>query len=192
MLANSISLIAFPALTIFLPIANAGAGGSITSAKANLQCMRAFHVNAGAETPSAAPAPTPLYGGLSGGEKAGIAVGVIVGIALLAGMAYFYWRRRRRTPKLQTFDLNIKQDVRGSVDGREDELSMMGKAGAADEKSVPEAASTPVKELRPDTEVAKFGTYLKPAELSPVDVPAETGGGTPRAELSADEALRKS
>lgn len=36
--------------------------------------------------------------GLSAGAKAGIAIGVILGVALLAAIAWFFWRKRRATP----------------------------------------------------------------------------------------------
>jgi hypothetical protein len=33
--------------------------------------------------------------GLSAGAKAGIAIGVILGVAIVAAIAYFFWRRRK-------------------------------------------------------------------------------------------------
>lgn len=40
-------------------------------------------------------AKPPRSGGLSGGQIAGIVIGVLVALALLAGLAWFFWRRHR-------------------------------------------------------------------------------------------------
>ena len=70
---------------------------SIGTASSKLACVHADHVNPGSRTPALAPTPTPIRigNGVSAGAIAGIVVGVVVAVALIAGGAFWFWRRRR-------------------------------------------------------------------------------------------------
>ncbi|KAF7877392.1 hypothetical protein EAF04_001072 [Stromatinia cepivora] len=61
---------------------------------------------AGIATPSATSSSTPTSGdndnGLSGGAKAGIAVGIVGAALLIAGLAFFIFRRRRNAKSAST------------------------------------------------------------------------------------------
>lgn len=60
----------------------------------------------GIVTPSATSSSTPISGdndnGLSGGAKAGIAVGIVVAALLIAGLAFYIFRRRRNGKSTST------------------------------------------------------------------------------------------
>ena len=88
-------------ITTWMPIAYVNAGQSIAEASSKLSCIHATNVNPGSEKPIAAPSPTPVGsgGGLSGGAIAGIVVGAVLGVGLIAGAAYWFWRRRRASKK---------------------------------------------------------------------------------------------
>ncbi|KAL1898147.1 hypothetical protein Sste5346_003549 [Sporothrix stenoceras] len=51
-------------------------------------------------TGSPTPKPSPGPSGLHGGAIAGVVVGSLAGVALIAGLAYFLWRCRRRPSNL--------------------------------------------------------------------------------------------
>ena len=91
-----------PVLLTFMPIANSEARASIGTAKSKMLCVHANTVNPGNDQPGLAPTPTPVdfsSGGLSGGAIAGIVVGIIAVLAIIAGLAFFFWRRKRKTRK---------------------------------------------------------------------------------------------
>lgn len=68
-----------------------------------MACPHVSRVNPGSETVPAAPSPTPVGsgGGLSGGAIAGIVVGVVVGVGLIAGAAFWFWRRSKKSKKAE-------------------------------------------------------------------------------------------
>ena len=181
---------AIPALTIFLPTANSNAPTTISHTKANLQCLRADRVSPGSKTVPAAPDPTPLYGNkLSGVAIAGIVIGVLAGVALIAGLAFFFWRKRRRNQKTQAFSAGEKNGNLSPADTGEQQDPL---EAADDRKHSVEAPDTHLKEMSPDTEVARSGTVMRPAELETLHRPVEKEAGVQAAELSADAPRRSS
>lgn len=152
-----------------MPVVNIDAGSSIGSSSSRVACLRANKVNPGSEKPAAAPTPTPLgSGGLSGGAIAGVVVGVLAGVALIAGAAFWFWRRRRAQRKQASTEASTAEHPPTYGDAKEHQTP------------IAEApADTGIKELSPDTEVRPelAGNYkpeLKRGNTAdPVELPGD-------------------
>ena len=132
-----------PAMLTFLPVANINANLQISSSSSKMRCLRATNVSPTSEKPAAAPTPTPLgSGGLSGGAIAGIVVGVLAGVALIAGAAFWFWRRRKSQRKQTSAKASAGDHPPGYADAKEQPTPV-----------VEAPTDTGVKELSPDSEV---------------------------------------
>ena len=179
---DALNAVVYPLLTVFLPIADIKRVSTISQAKTTVQCVHTDHFNPGSRVSPALPSGTPVDlspGGLSGGAIAGIVVGAVVGVALIAGAAWWFRRKRRNAKK-----------VVASTDGQ---------AYNADHKSTPPAYEAPqdagMTELGPDSIVrpelptqnsgprAELGGDEKPLTTMRTlnhGQPAELQGATPR------------
>lgn len=113
-------------LTVWLPIANANRPSTILDATAEMTCFRPSNVTRGSRVPAALPAAKSVGGGgLSGGAIAGIVIGVLVGVALIGGLAAWWFLRRRKAAKVDgtveknVDTLNAAPDDIGSVQSPE-------------------------------------------------------------------------
>nr|POF25863.1 hypothetical protein CFP56_74948 [Quercus suber] len=88
-----------PIMTVFMPIANQNLIATISQAVTELTCLHINTINPGSYVPppmaEVASPNSSDSNGLSGGAIAGIAIGVVLAIALLGGLAFWFWRRRR-------------------------------------------------------------------------------------------------
>nr|POF22132.1 hypothetical protein CFP56_36219 [Quercus suber] len=88
-----------PVMTVFMPIANQNLIATISQAVTELTCLHINTINPGSYVPppmaEVASPNSSDSNGLSGGAIAGIAIGVVLAIALLGGLAFWFWRRRR-------------------------------------------------------------------------------------------------
>lgn len=139
--------------------------------------MRANHVNPGSKKPLTPPAPKPLgSGGLSGGAIAGIVVGVVVGVALVAGAAFWFWRRRRAQRK--------QAATTEAPAMTQDHPPAYGDAKEAQTPMAEAPTDTGIKELSPDNEVRSelAGAYKPEIKRGntgdPVELPAEISNTT--------------
>ena len=87
-----------PVLTVFFPVANYKRDSAPSWANSTMRCSRTKNFSQGSRVSAPLPKGTPYsYGsGLSGGAIAGIVVGVVVFVAIIASMAFWFWRRQRR------------------------------------------------------------------------------------------------
>lgn len=141
-----------------------------------MACPHVTRVNPGSESVPPPASPTPLgSGGLSGGAIAGIVVGVVVGLALIAGAAFWFWRRSRKSKKSKGDQGDVPPAY--PADAKE-----------KDTKTIAEApADATVTELSPDNELRpelsgdavkmheKAVNEQRPAELL-ADVPPASHG----------------
>ena len=152
-----------PAMLTFLPVANIHATQSIVQASSKLGCLRAKHLTPGSEKPIKAPAPTPIgSGGLSGGAIAGIVVGVVVGVALIAGAAFWFWRKRRVSKQAST-EAATGDAPPAYTDNKEQQTPL---AEAPTNTGVSELS--PDNERRPELATHKSGPQIElPADTRP-------------------------
>ncbi|KAI4206398.1 MAG: hypothetical protein LQ346_001107 [Caloplaca aetnensis] len=74
------------------------------------QAAQTASTSAPTPTVTPAPAPTPTStssSDLSSGAKAGIGIGAAAGALAIAGLAIFFWMRRRKTLQRRSTDTNI-------------------------------------------------------------------------------------
>lgn len=166
-----------PVMLTFMPIANVNRGQSIADASSRIACVHATNINPGSEKLVTPPSPTPVGSkGLSGGAIAGIVVGVVLGVAVIAGAAFWFWRKRRVSRKQKATDAAAEDHPPAYMDA-EEHKSPMAEAPVgtgANELSqenelrpeLPTHRSGPRVELAADAKPTqqKFGN-AQPAEL---------------------------
>ena len=107
----------WPVLTVRFPPANNSRQTSIHGARSKMSCLRATDISEGSRVPPPLPDPDPVNwpGQLSKAETAGVVVGVVAGVALLAGLGWYCWRRRRtRQRKVDGVPVPSKQNTENS------------------------------------------------------------------------------
>nr|POF06985.1 hypothetical protein CFP56_31609 [Quercus suber] len=88
-----------PVLTVFMPVANQDLIVTISQAVSELTCMHIDTINPGSYVPPplAEPPTVDDGNGLSAGAIAGVVIGVLFAIALIGGIVFWLWRRRKAT-----------------------------------------------------------------------------------------------
>lgn len=146
-----------------------------------MSCPRAKSVQPGSETPAKAPAPTPLSSGasgLSGGAIAGIVVGTVLGLALIAGAAFWFWRRNKKSKKAK---MDGDTPPAYPADAKEQPPTTAGAVEAPPDTVIREAPND--NEVRPELE-AGGAKQEKFAELPTTTTPMQEK--TQPAELLAE------
>lgn len=92
---NAYSWEVYPMLTVFMPLANYERTAEITTTS-HLTCVHIDHFNEGAKAAPPMPSPTGQGKGLTGGDIAGIVIGVLAAVAIIAGVAFWFLRSRKR------------------------------------------------------------------------------------------------
>jgi hypothetical protein len=166
----------------FMPIANWIAPFSIGTASSKMGCLHVTDVSPGSEKPLAAPTPTPVgSGGLSGGAIAGIVVGVVVGVALIAGAAFWVWRRRRAQRKQASTEAATGDHPPAYGDAKEQQTPL---AEAPADSGVKELS--PDSEMRPELATRKSGPRVELAGDSEQKPELKRGNTQDPAELMAE------
>jgi hypothetical protein len=128
-----------------------------------------------------ASAPSKGGGGLSGGAKAGIAVGVIGAVGIAALVAFFCWRRTKKSR-----DSHGDRHAAGGVGDKEGD----GRKGAKEQYAKPELSADGVQRTAPELH-GESRTDLKET-IGNGAVAELAGGGQARYELPAGEPDRRS
>ena len=155
-----------------MPVANGNRVGYIETSKSVGTCLRINDIHPGSH---AKPPPLVLpKKKLSGGVIAGIVVGVVAGVALLVGLGFWFWRRKRQNAqKQQTKGSDSAQSdkpTRSSESDEERKVSELSPDGAmvelaaAPPKSELPGADNALSELSPQSE--KFIRPELPSTLS--------------------------
>jgi hypothetical protein len=153
----------------FLPVANINANLQISASSSKMRCLRATNVSPGSEKPIAAPTPTPLgSGGLSGGAIAGIVVGVVAGVALIAGAAFWFWRRRKAQRKQTLGEASAADHPPTYADAKEQQTPV---AEAPTDAGVKELS--PEAEVRPELAGGSKPELKRGNTDDPYELPAE-------------------
>lgn len=173
--ANFTQLV-IPALTVFLPIADIDAQTTIANARATLTCAHVNHITEGSLQPYAAPSPTPIGGSsLSGGAIAGIVVGVLAGVAVVLGVLWFFWIRKRRAGKklVKAGDDNpppaYSAEAKVVEAPHDNEQMPLTELSGQDSQVRPEL---PTQKSEPRVELAGDTTQYKDVRGPPAELPA--------------------
>lgn len=127
-------------------------------AQAHLACLHVANYTAGSRVPP--PFPAPPSNSLGGGQITGIVIGTVFGALLLAGLAFWWWRRRGSGEKRSIGVVTFWKRERGQT-----------KIHEAEE-------TTPPEELPGDLEKSELSASHAVLELS--------GDQRKRAELDAE------
>lgn len=116
--------------------------------------------------------------GLSAGAKAGIAIGVVAGIGLLATVAFFFWRKSKRSREAQSFNNTAVNGAGKEIHRTPNDVATASRG--TDEYKKPELSGESVP--RGTSELhGNSSTRL----VDPNSNAAEFEGDTPRFELPA-------
>ena len=141
-----------------------------------VSCLHINHYNEGSRVPPVYQKPKPSksktskskshkHHGLSGGAIAGIVVGTLAGAAIIAGVAFWLWRRKRRNQrKPSEADGHQLQELGASAHAKVSQTP-------ADEATEMSTVDTQRTEL-PGSEPAELHGDFQPAEI-PVSEPTE-------------------
>jgi hypothetical protein len=150
----------FPALTVFFPVANYERTSMPDYAVSRMQCLRIKNFSEGSRVSPKLPEGTPYsYGSsLGGGAIAGITVGLVAFVLVAAGLAYWFWRRRRRQQIHKTATVDD-----GRYNAKELDSEELYELKSQDRKQ--EMDSSPIHELGADAMGAEMPDKATSSEL---------------------------
>jgi hypothetical protein len=111
-------------------------------------------------------------GGLSGGAIAGIVVGVVIGVAVVAGAAFWFWRRNKKFKKSKSTDPTDTPPAY-FADAKEQRPPL---AEAPPDGTVAELS--PNHEVRPELPGEAKPGYAKPTNSQPAELLADVPRGS--------------